>query len=314
MPRKIFNKSKTPKSKLYFHHAGLTNIGLVRDHNEDAYKLPEDADAKTLASNGYLYVLADGMGGHQKGEVASAVTIEVVNSEYYATTKPIKGDPKATIVQILSEAIEIANDQVLEATEGGGTTVVAAVLYDDTLVAMNVGDSRAYLLRQDELRLISRDHSLVSRLVETGKITAEEALNHPRRNVLYQALGQGPDLEIHTYSEKLQVDDWVILCSDGLWGEVQEAAIKKVINETTSPAAAASQLIDIANASGGPDNITAILIHVSDQSSSRQPASEDQPVAHHNHSANNSHLSPLPRHEKPHTLPEGKYHVDSKRA
>lgn len=310
MPQKIFNKSKTSKSKLYFHHAGLTNTGLVRDHNEDAYKLPEDADAKTLATNGYLYILADGMGGHQKGEVASAVTIEVVNSEYYAASKPIGGNPEDRIVQLLSEAIEIANDQVLEATEGGGTTVVAAVLYDDMLVAMNVGDSRAYLLRDDELRLISRDHSLVSRLVETGKITAEEALNHPRRNVLYQALGQGPDLEIHTYSEKLKVNDWVILCSDGLWGEVQEAAIKEVLNEAASPSAAANRLIDMANASGGPDNITAILIHVCEQAPAGQPISEDKQNAHQSHSTNHSHLSPLPRYEKPHTLPEGKYHVD----
>ena len=263
-------KLDSSKPILYFHYAGLTNIGMIRDHNEDAYKLPTDDKAGTLASKGHLYVLADGMGGHQKGEVASAVTIETVNSEYYTTVTPLESsDPVEAIIEALTTAIEKANNQVMNATEGGGTTVVAAVLHDDSLVAMNVGDSRAYLLRNSELRLLSKDHSLVRRLVEVGKITAEEALTHPRRNVLYQALGQGSDVDIHISSEKLQVGDIVILCSDGLWGEVTEPEIKDVLQDAPSPLAAAKQLIDIANASGGPDNITAIIIQVSNEGPSR---------------------------------------------
>ncbi len=237
---------------------------MIRAHNEDAYKLPVDTDATTLDSKGHLYVLADGMGGHHKGEIASAITIETVNSEYYATVIPLPTDnPTDDIIEALSNAIIKANDQVYDATEGGGTTVVAAVLHGDSLVAMNVGDSRAYLLRNSELRLLSRDHSLVSRLVEVGKITEAEALTHPRRNVLYQALGQGSEIEIHIVSEKLQPDDLIILCSDGLWGEVPEPELKQVLNQAPSPLSAAKQLIDIANASGGPDNITAIIIQVS---------------------------------------------------
>lgn len=263
-------KLDSSKPILYFHYAGLTNIGMIRDHNEDAYKLPTDDKAGTLASKGHLYVLADGMGGHQKGEVASAVTIETVNSEYYTTVTPLESsDPVEAIIEALTTAIEKANNQVMNATEGGGTTIVAAVLHDDSLVAMNVGDSRAYLLRNSELRLLSKDHSLVRRLVEVGKITEEEALTHPRRNVLYQALGQGSDVDIHISSEKLQVGDIVILCSDGLWGEVTEPEIKDVLQDATSPLAAAKQLIDIANASGGPDNITAIIIQVSNEGPSR---------------------------------------------
>jgi protein phosphatase len=251
---------------LYFHYAGLTNTGMIRDHNEDAYKLPLDADAGTLANKGHLYVLADGMGGHQKGEVASAVTIETVNSEYYASITSLEGSNSVeAITEALTNAIEKANSQVLSVTEGGGTTVVAAVLYGDTLVAMNVGDSRVYLLRENELRQLSKDHSLVQRLVEVGKITEEEALTHPRRNVLYQALGQGSDVDIHISSEKLQDGDVVILCSDGLWGEVTGPEIKDVLQKAASPLAAAKQLIDSANASGGADNITAIIIQVSSQ-------------------------------------------------
>lgn len=252
------------KPVLYFRYAGLSNTGMIRAHNEDAYKLPVDADAHTLDSKGHLYVLADGMGGHHKGEIASAITIETVNSQYYATVTPLPTDnPTDDIIDALSSAIIKANNEVYDATEGGGTTVVAAVLYGDSLVAMNVGDSRAYLLRNSELRLLSRDHSLVSRLVEVGKITEAEALTHPRRNVLYQALGQGSEVEIHVVSEMLQPDDLVILCSDGLWGEVPEAELKEVLSGADSPVHAAKQLIDMANASGGPDNITAIIIQVS---------------------------------------------------
>lgn len=266
MPQKVSAKVDPAKPVLYFHYAGLTNQGLLRDHNEDAYKLPIETDAGTLASKGHLYVLADGMGGHQKGEVASAITIETVNSEYYTTVTSLEGDkPEEEIIQALAIAIEKANNQVMNVTEGGGTTVVAAVFHGDSLVTMNVGDSRAYLLRNNQLRLISKDHSLVRRLVEMGKITEEEALTHPRRNVLYQALGQGSEVEIHIFSEKLQLEDIVILCSDGLWGEVAEAEIKEVLSKASSPLVAAKQLIDLANASGGPDNITAIIIQVSDQ-------------------------------------------------
>ncbi|RME74562.1 MAG: serine/threonine-protein phosphatase [Chloroflexi bacterium] len=283
---------------MYFEYAGLTNTGLIRDHNEDAYKLPEDTDSETLSSKGHLYILADGMGGHKKGEVASAVTIETVNSEYYAIANPvaIQSDPEGAIIDALSRAIQKANFDVMEVTEGGGTTIVAAVLYGDRLVTMNVGDSRAYLLRDNQLRLLTRDHSLVSRLVEMGKITEAEASTHPRRNVLYQALGQGTDVEIHTYSEKLQVGDTIILCSDGLWGEVHEEDLKRVLS-SAPPRVAVQQLIDLANASGGPDNITAIIIHVTDKAPSAGTSLDDTDPS--------IEIPP-----KPNTLPEGKYHVD----
>lgn len=268
MLSKTARKVNTSKPIMYFHYAGLTNTGMLRTHNEDAYKLPLNVDVDTLTSKGYFYVLADGMGGHKKGEVASAVTIEVTNSEYYATVASLDGDnPTEAIIEAMTAAIEKANIEVMNATEGGGTTVVAAVCHDDLLAVMNVGDSRAYLLRDNELRLVSRDHSLVSRLRELGRITEEEALNHPRQNVLYQALGQGTDLEIHVFTEKLQPGDTIILCSDGLWGPVGDSAIKDVLDSTASPLEAVKQMIDMANAAGGPDNITAIIIRISDEES-----------------------------------------------
>jgi protein phosphatase len=285
---------------------------MVRDHNEDAYLTPADTDTETLSRKGHLYVLADGMGGHQKGEVASSITIETVNSEYYALVKPInKTDPEKAIAEALSGAIEKANLEVMDATQGGGTTIVAVVLYEDILVSMNVGDSRAYLLRDNELRLISKDHSLVSRLVEMGKISEEDAKTHPRRNVLYQALGQGSDVDIHIVREKLRINDVIILCSDGLWGEIGDIVIKEVLNTAPNPLAAAEQLIDMANQSGGPDNITTIIIQVSDQAPPiagyRAESRSPQPVAE----LDDTEPSLVtPKHAKPTTLPEGQHHAD----
>ncbi len=160
-------------------------------------------------------------------------------------------EPEQTIIKKLSKAVEKANVEVMEATQGGGTTVVATVIWGDSLVSMNVGDSRAYLLRDNELHLISKDHSLVSRLVEMGKITEEEALTHPRRNVLYQALGQGTDVEIHIVGEKLRLNDIIIICSDGLWGEVGDPQIQEVLSNASNPLTAIEKLINMANESGG---------------------------------------------------------------
>lgn len=305
MPKETSQQSTSSDEHiLYFHYAGLTDTGMVRDHNEDAYKIPLDTDEQTLMAKGHLYVLADGMGGHQKGEVASDVTIRTVNREYYATAKHLSDNElKDQIVRILSDAIMKANEDVMDATEGGGTTVVAAVLHRDLLVAMNVGDSRAYLLRGGTLQLISKDHSLVSRLVEMGKITEEQALTHPRRNVLYQALGQGSDVEIYGYQQKLELNDIVILCSDGLWGEVPDVAIQDVLHRAESPLAAAKELIEMANESGGNDNITTIIIQVSDN----PPTVPYQPVEEGAYPPEAAQLL-----SKPDTLPEGDHYVDSR--
>jgi len=299
----------THKPRLYFHYAGLTHTGQLRAHNEDAFKLPVNIDPDALQRKGYFYVLADGMGGHHKGEVASAVTIETTNVQYYALVDSLDGvNPEETIIQVMAKAIEEANNRVMDATEGGGTTIVAATLYGDQLVVMNIGDSRAYLLRDGSLEMISRDHSLVYRLREMGKITEEEALNHPRQNVLYQALGQGTDLEIHVYTDKLQLDDVVILCSDGLWGPVGEPAMFEVLTATPSPLRAAKTLIDMANAAGGPDNITTIIVRVSNE----EPVEEDfvDEIAQFPPDASDTQPLPLAL-NKPDTLPEGKYFRDN---
>ncbi len=311
MPDNISETAGQGKPVLHYHYAGLTDTGMVRDHNEDAYKLPVGTDPQTRALKGHLYVLADGMGGHQKGEIASAITIDIVTTEYYASVIDLPEDnPEDAMIQALAEAIEKANLDVMDATQGGGTTVVATALSGDSLVSMNVGDSRAYLVRDNEMRLISRDHSLVTRLVEMGKITEEDALSHPRRNVLYQALGQGSDVEIHVVKEKLRLNDIVILCSDGLWGEIGDAQIYAVLSSNPNPLTALEKLVKMANQTGGPDNITAIVIRVSDQEAEEEGyGSEVQAPVFSPEDAKDDDTQPSmpavsPRHSKPDTLPE----------
>lgn len=307
-------KKIDPSSKpiMYFHYAGLTDTGQLREHNEDDYKLPLEIDKTSLLEKGHLYVLADGMGGHQKGEVAAAITVQAVPSAYYEQITDLReNNSEEAIIKALSDAIEQANVEVMEATQGGGTTVVTAVLHTDLLVMMNVGDSRAYLLRDNELRLISRDHSLVSRLVEMGKITEEEALTHPRRNVLYQALGQGSELEIHTIVEKLQLNDTLILCSDGLWGEITDEMLKAVLLSAESPHTAVKQLIDIANEAGGPDNITAIIVQITDKEPSEiEVSSKSHPSKVP--MLEDTQPSPFIEQQRPNTLPEGKYYTNKR--
>ena len=305
MADQALHNTASSKRTLYFHYAGLTDTGMVRDHNEDAYKIPLDVDPETLTTKGHLYILADGMGGHQKGEIASDVTIRTISQEYYATIPKLtdKTDLEQVIIEALNKAIMKANENVMYATEGGGTTVVTAVLHDSFLVTMNVGDSRSYLLRNNKLQLISKDHSLVSRLVEMGKITEEQALSHPRRNVLYQALGQGTDVDIYIYQTQLKVKDVIILCSDGLWGEVPDGAIQEVLHRASSPLEAAKELIELANESGGNDNITAIIVQVL----TTPPQQPYQPIEEGAFPPSAAKLLP-----KPETLPEGHYYVDSK--
>ena len=305
MSKKTAPLNGTATSPLYYHCAGLTDTGQLRSHNEDAYKLPLNIEADSLRQKGYFYVLADGMGGHHKGEIAAAVAIETTNTAYYENLTSLDGDdPQEDIIQAMAKAIEVANYRVMEATEGGGTTIVAATLYQDRLVIMNIGDSRAYLWRDGQLEMVSRDHSLVFRLKEMGKITEEEALNHPRQNVLYQALGQGSDLEIHVYTDLLRLNDVIILCSDGLWGPLGDAAIQDVLSTTPSPLKASRTLIDLANAAGGPDNITTVIVRVADTEPPEDYLANE--AAQFPPDAGDTQPLPLAG-TRPITLPEGKF-------
>ena len=230
-----------------------TDVGMVRRVNQDA-----------VMANGNVFVVADGMGGHQGGEVASDIT-----TTYFAEMGEV------TTVEQLEKAVVTANAKIRErgATQsnldGMGTTVVAiAVLPPDEpggplhFAAANVGDSRLYLLEDGALRQVSVDHSLVEELVRAGQITAKEAEHHPQRNVVTRALGADRTVEVDTWVLRSQVGQRYLLCSDGLVNEVPNAEVIAVLQDTPSPKEAADKLVELANKAGGRDNTSVLIVDV----------------------------------------------------
>jgi protein phosphatase len=240
-----------------------TDVGRVRDGNEDAY-LVDDAMG--------LMAVADGMGGHRAGEVASATALESLRA---AITS---GRP-------LRESIEDANNAVFSKSltdtslRGMGTTLTAATLVaGGTLLVGHVGDSRAYLLHDGELRQVTNDHSLVEELVREGRLTADEAAVHPQRSIITRALGVDASVEVDVYPIELAPGDRFLLCSDGLTGMVQPDDIAATLRREDDPARAAAALVDAANQAGGEDNITVVVVAVTDEAPVRAVPEAVEPV------------------------------------
>lgn len=245
------------------------SVGLQRDHNEDAlFTLTTNLVSDDIQLPFGLYIVADGMGGHQYGEVASGLAVRAVsNTIIRKLYMPIYGtrpsSPNAAILEILNEAIQEAHQAVSREAPGGGTTMTAVLIMGEQMTVAHIGDSRAYLITPEgEFRPLTRDHSLVKRLVELGQITTDEAAYHPQRNVLYRALGQGEPVEADINTSPLPLNNLLLICSDGLWGVVPEAELLHLIQDSSSPQEACQRMIDAANAAGGPDNITAILVRL----------------------------------------------------
>ena len=226
-------------------YGSRSEIGLVRGHNEDNF-----------AAISPLFVVADGMGGHEAGEVASAIAVETMLSAI-----PQKTDPQA-----LSQAVVDANLAVIQAAADGrgkpgmGTTLTAATIFGDELVIAQVGDSRAYLLHDGALQRLTRDHSLVAELVHQGRITEEEARYHPQRSVITRALGSDPGMHPDIYSLNLSRGDKLMLCSDGLYSMVDDEQIAEVMRRESNPQACCDALVNDAISAGGLDNVTVIVV------------------------------------------------------
>lgn len=215
-----------------------------------------------------VFVVADGMGGHQDGEKASAITARTVATEllekvYAPLLQGVDmNDPdRATIIEVLVDAVNKANEAVRDNVKDGGTTLTAAVIRGETAHIAHVGDSRAYWVNENQsLDKITRDHSVVERLIELGQITREEAEFHDQRNVLYRAIGQNDDVEVEIHRKRLVPNCGLLLCSDGLWNMVNDDDILAIIKQTPDPQETCQKLVALANAHGGADNITAIFI------------------------------------------------------
>lgn len=253
---------------------GRTDVGRTREHNEDAFvvvdlsrdnaSLQPDVRTHELGPKGTLFMVADGMGGAAAGEVASAMAIETVLAELRARwIQAPSGDAEAFAAAI-RDAMSTANHRINRyaaehpEVRGMGSTATIAGLLGDRLYLAQVGDSRAYLVRDGVARQITKDQSLVQKLVEAGELTAEEAEASERRNIILQALGPEPRVKVDLTSQQVRQGDALVLCSDGLSGVVKADAIAQTVVGTTDLVEACKALIDQANAAGGPDNITVI--------------------------------------------------------
>lgn len=224
-----------------------TDVGCIREHNEDSLVVAPP-----------LFAVADGMGGHAAGEVASEIAVQVV-SELAPTT------PDS---QALGAAVEAANEAIIQAAfegrgrEGMGTTMTAALLEGERLVIAQVGDSRAYLLHQGRLQQLTRDHSLMADMIEAGQLTPEEARVHPQRSVITRALGSAPHTRPDLYEINVEAGDRLLLCSDGLTTMLHDSEIEAIMSRTWDPQHCAAQLVGEAVAAGGYDNVTVVVANV----------------------------------------------------
>lgn len=256
--------------------AYATDKGRKREGNEDAFValLPPTTPAGVDA----VLAVADGMGGHQAGEVASALAVRMVADRLGTRGEgaTLVGGDASPYPVALRRIAEDANAEIVANAQGErrgmGSTLTLSLFQGRSLHLAHVGDSRAYLLRGGELRLLTQDHSWVMEQVRAGLLAPEAAATHPRRNVLTRALGAAQTVESQTETVPLEEDDLVLLCSDGLHGVLRDDEIAAALRNAKGLQAACNTLIELANAGGGPDNITVLLARVGDRAASRTPA------------------------------------------
>jgi serine/threonine protein phosphatase PrpC len=261
--------SQMPPLPPGLHVGKKTDIGRQRENNQDAlYTITSFIHSNETIEPFGVFIVADGMGGYKGGEKASAIAIKtaanhILQNIYLPDLVPNahKGS-YPPLNEILISAVNIANTAVLDAVPESGTTLTITVVIGNQAYFAHVGDSRAYIYHDGKLQQITQDHSLVARMVELGQVTAQEALTHQHRNVLYRAVGQSSTLEVETYFHPLPSNSYLFICSDGLWGLVSDEEISQILASATSLDDGVNKLIDMANNKGGDDNITAILVSV----------------------------------------------------
>jgi protein phosphatase len=247
--------------------ASAHSVGRQRDHNEDAlFTFGGNLAYQDQIGFGGLFIVADGMGGHANGELASGLAVRTLSRELFE-----KGFAGGFVSEsalrmeeleiILRQAVQDANQNVKKQVPGGGTTLTAVLIYQSRMLIAHVGDSRAYWISAGgEMKALTRDHSFVRQMVDLGQLTDEEAAVHPQRNILSMALGQWEPLEPEIINEPIPAAGHLLICSDGLWGVVPEKKIAEIILARSDLNLACRELINSANQAGGPDNITAILL------------------------------------------------------
>jgi len=243
--------------------ASLTDVECQRENNEDSHGYWEPSDDASFLASGRLAIVADGMGGHEGGQIASRLAVETFTKSYAAANDP---EPQKRLLTALNQAHKNIQQHANQnpRLNSMGTTCTALALVEHRLYFVHVGDSRLYLLRQGKLQTLSRDHTLIARLLEKGLIQPQQAKDHPQKHVLTSALGiPGEELEIDAPPKPLplQPGDILMLCTDGLWGQMQASEIEQSL-VSQAPAAACRSLVDLAKKRGGPDNITLQVLRI----------------------------------------------------
>ena len=233
---------------------GITHAGMVRENNEDRFVMDEKK---------HIYMVADGMGGHNAGEVASQMAVDI-------TGEHIKDSltPDADFTQVICDAITAANRDIFQKScknkkmAGMGTTLDICAFYEDKLVTFHVGDGRIYRLRGDEFSQLTTDHSFVEMLIQKGELTREEAENHPNRNMITRAVGTESTVLIDVSESEAEAGDLFLMCTDGLTNMLNSSEMEQILKLDVSLKKRANRLVELANEKGGTDNITVLMIEV----------------------------------------------------
>jgi PPM family protein phosphatase len=248
--------------------ASLTDVGCQRDNNEDSLSYWEPPSEAEFREKGRLAVVADGMGGYEGGQEASRLAVETIQDVFHQEPA---SDPRGVLLKGFQTAHERIREYAVAHPEfqGMGTTCTALALNDLHLYFAHIGDSRLYLVRGNSILRLTRDHSYVGRLVESGVLRSEEAERHPQRHILTAALGAGSEIEADAPTSPLTLEtgDALVLCTDGLWSLVRETEILETVVSHPAPAACA-ELVNLARTRGGPDNITVQILRVSNNGAS----------------------------------------------
>jgi serine/threonine protein phosphatase PrpC/uncharacterized OB-fold protein len=302
---KEIQDAKERKGRLSLTVGKASDVGKVRDSNEDSLiAISSESIHKSVRFPLGIYVVADGMGGHSRGEVASKMAIDIISkqlSEEILFTSPSEvrspegfrdsdsfGDvqpPKAdTVLSALRASVQVANSAIYKANstspstmgENMGTTITATVVIADTAYIANVGDSRTYLFSDKGLKKLTEDHSLIARLIAIGVAKPEEIYTHPRKSEIYRSLGNDQDIEVDTFVQRLKPGDCLMLCSDGLWEMVRDEQLAEILRAESHPQAACDKLIQVANENGGEDNIAVIIVKLEEATKEASSQSGNQ--------------------------------------
>ncbi len=252
-----------------------TDVGRARTHNEDTFLVADLTTRRSVLApevrehqvgdKGSLLVVADGMGGAAAGELASAMATKIIYAQMLATWIEGRRSDFRSLMVFLQQSIEAANHEIHQQSlsepslSGMGTTLTAAAILGDKVGFAQIGDSRAYLVRQGQVEQVTRDQSLTRRLIDEGRLTEAEAEASPGRNIILQALGPRPSVEVAVSERTARRGDVLVLCSDGLSGVVSPDEILEIVSRDHDPAVSCEGLVELANSRGGPDNITVIV-------------------------------------------------------